>query len=127
MTTSDVRLTPQRRGTEFKYSSVLTEGWTDAMFTGGIVFTLRTKIPGSNVRSDADPDVVDKTSVAAGGIDFSTTTAFEVHFPGSRTTKWPVQTLVWDMQGIITASPENRVLDIAAGTVEVLGDVTRSQ
>ncbi len=127
MTTVDIKLDPMRRGTEFRYSSTLTEGWQASMFTGGIVLTLRKEIPASKFRNDFDAGVVDQVSVTSGGIVFSSETEFEVIIPGSRTTKWPTQVLVWDMQGIITASPDNRILDIAAGTVLVKGDVTRSQ
>lgn len=126
MTTENVVLDPCRRGTEFKYSSALLSGWTAAMFTGGIVFTLRKRLPASSVVDDTDADVVGQVSVAGGGIVFSSTTAFTVTIDGSVTTSWPAKKLYWDMQGIITGSP-NRVLDIVAGTVLVVADVTRSQ
>lgn len=127
MTTVDVRLAPQRRGAEFRYSSTLKTPWVASMFTGGILFTVRKRIPASTVLDDTDSDVVAQVSVAGGGIVFSSETAFEVLIPGSVTKAWPATTLYWDMQGVITATPDNRVLDIAAGTVVVLGDVTRSQ
>lgn len=126
MTTVDVQLERQRRGTEFRYSSSLATGWTAGMFNGGIKFTVRKRIPPSSVVGDYDPDVVAQVSVADGGIVFSSDTDFTVTIPGRITTRWPLATLYWDMQGVINASPENRVLDIAAGTVDVDGDVTRS-
>ena len=70
MTTANVKLDPQRRGTEFKYISTLKDGWTAPMFTGGILFTIRRVIPGSEVPDDSDPDVLAQVSVAGGGIVF---------------------------------------------------------
>lgn len=128
MTTENVVLDPQRRGTEFKYSSALAAGWTSGMFTGGIAFTVRKRIPPhADPMHDSGPDVVAKVSLADGGIVFTSSTEFTVTIPGSVTTRWPLQVLYWDMQGIVNASPANRPLDIAAGTVEVRGDVTRTQ
>jgi hypothetical protein len=125
MTTENIVLDAQRRGTEFKYDSALTAGWTEAMFTGGIVFTLRKRLPASSVVDDTDSDVVGQVSVADGGIVFTSPTEFTVTIPGSVTTSWPTRTLYWDMQGIVATG--NRVLDIAAGTVLVVADVTRTQ
>lgn len=127
MTTQNVILDPCRRGTRFRYSSTLEDGWTSSMFTGGILFTLRTRIPASSVVDDTDAGVVAQVSLADGGIVFSSATAFTVTIPASVTTNWPTKRLVWDMQGIITASPEDDVEDIAAGSVVILGDVTRTQ
>ena len=127
MTTANVKLDPQRRGTEFKYISTLKDGWTAPMFTGGILFTIRRVIPGSEVPDDSDPDVLAQVSVAGGGIVFTNDTDFTVTIPGAVTKAWPAKQVFWDMQGSITAVPDNRVLDIAAGTVVVVGDITRSQ
>ena len=128
MTTENVVLEAHRRGSEFKYSSVLENGWTVDMFTGGILFTVRKRIPASSVVNDRDPDVVAQASIATGGgIVFSTSTAFTVTIPGVFNAAWPTEKLYWDMRGFITAVPHKRVLDIAAGTVEVRGDVTRTR
>jgi hypothetical protein len=98
------------------------------MFDGGIRFTLRKRIPASTVLDDTDDDVVAQVSDApGGGIVFSSETDFEVVIPGSLTNTWPLKPTHWDMQGIILATPNNRVLDIAWGTVPVQGDVGRSQ
>jgi hypothetical protein len=124
MTTENVTLDRFRRGTEFSYSSSLTSGWTDATFTGGILFTLRRRLPASSIVDDTDTGVVHQASLANGQIAFSDETAFTVTIPASFTHQWPTEKLVWDMQGKITTG--SRVLDIAAGTVLVVPDVTRT-
>jgi hypothetical protein len=129
MTTENIVLDRLRRGTEFSYSSSLTNGWTEAMFTGGILFTLRRVLPPSSRLDDSDTlakggNMVHQASVANGQITFSGDTAFTVLIPAASTHAWPVGKLFWDMQGKITIG--SRVLDIAAGTIIVTPDVTRT-
>lgn len=120
-------LDPQRRGAEFKYNFTLGNGWTASMFTGSLKFTLRSTLPESSVTTDVvgANGCVDQASVSGGEITFSDTTHGTILIPGSRTTAWPGRTLFWDLQGIVTVG--NRVLDIDAGTISVVKDVTRGQ
>jgi hypothetical protein len=118
-------LDPQRRGTEFKYTFTLGNSWTSSMFTGGLIFTLRTRIPASSVLDDTDAGVVAQASVAGGGITFSSTTVGTVLIPGATTKLWPTGRLFWDLQGIVTIGA--RVLDVDAGTILIVGDITRTQ
>jgi hypothetical protein len=118
-------LDPQRRGAEFKYTFTLGNGWTSSMFTGGLIFTLRTRIPASTVLDDTDAAVVAQASVAGGEITFSTTTVGTILIPGADTKTWPTGRLYWDLQGIVTTGA--RVLDVDDGTITIIGDVTRTQ
>lgn len=129
MTTENIALDHIRRGTEFSYSSSLTDGWTAAMFTGGILFTLRSKLPPSSRLDDTDTlasggEMVHQASVANGQITFANDTDFTVLIPAASTHVWPVKRLFWDMQGKVTVGA--RVLDIASGTITVTPDVTRT-
>lgn len=119
MTTLD----PQIRGDEFRYSFTLNDGWTAAMFTGGIKFTLRSKLPASSEVNDAR--AIYQASVARGEITFSDDTSGTILIPGARTTLWPAQRLYWDLQGVITIG--SRVLTIDSGDIEIRADVTRSR
>lgn len=99
------------------------------MFTGGILWTLRTKLPRSSVLDDTDTiasggSLVHQASIANGQLTFSSDTEFTVLIPGALTHAWPAIKMHWDMQGKITSG--ERVLDIAAGTVFVKADVTRT-
>lgn len=118
---TDLRL--HVRGDTFRYSFTLGNGWVGTDFTGGLKFTLRTTLPASSVVSDSD--AVDQASVAAGEILMSGASG-TVTIPASRAYDWPTGTLVWDLQGTVTAVPDNIVYTIDRGSIRVVGDVTRS-
>lgn len=133
MTTPDYKITldAHRRGTTFRYyftlenSNPLGAPWVYTMFDGGLLWTLRTRIPVSTVLDDTDAGVIAQASLAAGQIIFSSPTAGMVLLPASTTKTWPVKTLPWDLQGTVLGTP-NSVFDIAAGELPILGDVTRT-
>jgi hypothetical protein len=120
--TPDVVLDPHVRGDTFEYSTTLLDGWTAETFTGGLRFTLRTRYPESSVADDtgAVASVTTTTGeiVAAG-------TAVAVTIPASATKLWPAKKLVWDLQGIVTGSP-NKVYTIAMGDIVIDPDVSRT-
>ena len=124
MSSTGIVLAPHTRGDTFPYSTVLQGGWTSEQFTGGLKFTLRKKHPASSVTTDGDADVVAQASVANGQIVASGTNV-AVTIPAEQVTNWPAGKLVWDLQGVITGTP-NRVYTIASGVITILPDVTRS-
>jgi hypothetical protein len=111
------------RGDTFKYSSTLGGSWLVSDFTGGFKFTLRTAIPPTSVVNDADAGVVAQASVATGEITFSGAD-FTITIPKEVTTLWPAKTLQWDLQGVVTANGYCKTID--RGTIQIVGDVTRS-
>ena len=115
-------LESQRRGDTFERSFTLGNGWTGASFTGGVKFTLRTKIPPSSTVTDAD--AVDQASIAGGEITIVDDEGTIV-IPAERTTTWPVAVLLWDLQGVISGDPDV-VRTIDSGSIRITGDVTRS-
>ena len=62
----------QKRGEPFKYRFTFGNGWIGPMFTGGVRFTVRTRIPGSDVPDDTDDGVVYAAKNGSG-------TPFSVH------------------------------------------------
>lgn len=124
MSSTGIALTPHTRGDTFVYSTTLGNDWVAADFTGGIKFTLRTSLPASSVTTDADSGVVAQVSVAGGGI-VASGADLTITIHESVTTAWPVGRLYWDLQGVVTGSP-NRVYTVAAGTILIQSDVTRS-
>lgn len=120
-----ITLDAQRRGTEFRYYFTLENSWVYTMFDGGLLWTLRKSIPISSVLDDTDAGVIAQASLEEGEIIFSSPTAGMILLPASTTKTWPVKTLPWDLQGTVLGSPD-RVFDIAAGELPILGDVTRT-
>jgi len=125
----DIVLKRHRRGTEFKYSTTLENGWTGAMFTGGLLFTIRRSLPSSDILDDSDTianggRMLHQSSVANGELVFTSPDELTVLIPGAITHGWPASKLFWDLQGKVTAG--ERVLDVAAGTVIVMADITRT-
>lgn len=118
MTTLD----PHRRGDTFVYRFSLGNGWVGADFTGGVKFTLRSSIPNSGTTTD--DDAIEQASVAAGEIVFSGATGV-ITIPASRTTSWPAASLHWDLQGVISGTPDV-VYTIDDGAIRIKADVTRS-
>lgn len=124
MTTTPTPLDPHYRGDTFDYDFTIGSGWVFADFTGGLKFTLRTRAPSSS--TTADTDAVDQATSSGGEITGSGT-AGNVLIPASRTTAWPAGgKLYWDLQGIVTGSP-NRVYTLDSGTIVILSDITRTQ
>jgi hypothetical protein len=115
-------LDPQLRGDEFRYTFTLGNSWVASMFTGGLLWTLRSSIPASTVLTDAD--AVDQAELGD-EITFSSTTVGTILIPGARTKLWPARRLFWDLQGVVTVGA--RVLTIDRGEIQIVGDVTRSQ
>jgi hypothetical protein len=109
------------RGDTFEYSNTLGNSWLVSDFTGGFKFTLRTRIPNTSVVDDTD--AVDQASVTTGEIT-SSGANFTITIPKERTTAWPVRTLFWDLQGVVTATGYCKTID--SGTIVIAGDVTRS-
>jgi hypothetical protein len=48
-----------------------------------------------------------------------------VTIPASRTTSWPARKLLFDLQGVVSGSPDT-VYTIDSGYILILGDITRS-
>lgn len=118
MTTLDSHI----RGDTFTYSFSLASPWTGATFSGGVKFTLRTSMPASSVTDDND--AVDQASTTDGEIVFSGADG-TITIPASRTTSWPARKLLWDLQGVVSGSPDT-VYTIDSGYILILGDITRS-
>jgi hypothetical protein len=116
-------LAPHYRGDTFDYDFTLGAGWVFADFTGGLKFTLRTRAPSSSTTSDAD--AVDQATSGGGGITGSGTSG-NVLIPASRTTAWPSGRLYFDLQGIVSGTP-NRVYTLDSGTITIVADITRAQ
>lgn len=116
-------LDPHFRGDTFDYDFTIGSGWVFADFTGGLKFTLRTRAPSSS--TVADTDATDQATSAGGEVTGSGT-AGNVLIRASRTTTWPTGRLYWDLQGIISGSP-NRVYTIDSGTITIVADITRAQ
>jgi hypothetical protein len=122
MSSTGIKLSPQIRGDTFKRITALGNGWTADQFTGGLRFTVRRQVAPSQVIHDRE--ALAHVSTASGGI-VATGTAVTITIPASVTRFWPLEELVWDLQGTINgAVPDVRT--IAMGTVQVIGDVTRS-
>jgi hypothetical protein len=79
-------LAPRVRGDTFVYSFTLGNSWTGASFTGGVKFTLRTRVPSSSVVTDAD--AVHQATVANGQIAFVGAVG-TITIPASATTAFP--------------------------------------
>lgn len=120
----DTVLEPHFRGDTFRYGFTLGNNWDGSMLTGGVVFTLRRRLP-KNGFDDSDEDVVDQASIAGGEILFAGADGF-ITIPASRARRWPAVELVWDLQGIVAGSP-NQVFTVDRGTIEIAADVTLSQ
>ena len=124
-------LAPFTRGTSFARTSVLSEGYNEASFTGGVKFTLRTTIPASTVLDDTGA-VAQATE--ADGLTFDGDGTAEdlcvvtIRFPASATKLWPMAKLVWDLKGTIlgVGDDDDEVFQLGSGTLLVLGDVGRS-
>jgi hypothetical protein len=116
-------LEPHYRGDTFDYDFTIGSGWVFADFTGGLKFTLRTREPSSS--TVADTDATDQATSAGGEVTGSGA-AGNVLIPASRTTAWPSGRLYWDLQGIVTGTP-NRVYTIDKGTIVIVADITRGQ
>jgi hypothetical protein len=119
-------LVPVSRGDTFVYTFTLGGGYTGATFTGGVKWTLRATVPGVGSVAD-DPDdseVVAQASVAGGEITFDGAVG-TINIPASATTTWPVKRLYWDLQGVVSGSPDE-VYTIDSGSIVVKADITRS-
>jgi hypothetical protein len=110
------------RGDTFIYTGTLAEGYTGLSFTGGMKFTLRRHIPSSGTTTD--DAAIAQGSVTTGHITFSGQMV-TVTFSGEATNDWPAALLYWDLQGVISGAPDI-VQTIDAGTIQIVGDVTRS-
>ena len=115
-------LSRQIRGDEFDYSTTLQGGYVASNFAE-MWFTLRTLIPRSSSAAK-DSDAVAQTTLSADGVVFSDTTNLSVKFPGRLTRHWPCKVLQWDFQGRLT---NGKIMTIDRGTIEIAGDITRSQ
>lgn len=118
-------LLPHRRGDTFVYSTTLVGGWTVEQFTGGLRFTLRKKHPPSTVIDDTDADVVASVTTTDGSITGSGVNVM-VTIPAAVAKLWPSMVLVWDLQGIINATPNHRVETIDDGDIYIQPDVSRT-
>lgn len=109
-----------RRGDTFVYSFTLGNTWVGADFTGGVFFTLRSTIPESS-------EVTDTNAVAqatdASEISFSGAVG-TITIPASSTTAWPLGKLYWDVQGVVSGTPDT-VYTIDAGEIQIRHDITR--
>lgn len=117
-------LTQHYRGDTFRRTFTLGGGWVGADFTGGVIFTLRTRQPLSTITDDLDAGVVDQASVAGGEITFASGVA-TVIIPATRTTDWPFGRLFFDVQGKVSGSPAT-VYTLDAGTIVIVADITRT-
>jgi hypothetical protein len=115
-------LASHRRGDTFSYTITLGDGWVGADFTGGMKFTLRERVPDSSVTTD--DDAMDQATSGGGEITGSGATVTIV-IPASRTTSWKAKQLYWDLQGVVSGSPDE-VYTIDYGTIPILPDITRS-
>jgi hypothetical protein len=122
MSTPNVVLEPHTRGDTFVYSTTITGGWTAEQFTGGLYFTIRRRLPASTVVDDAD--AIARASVATGEI-VAVGTSVVVTIAASISKLWLAKELVWDLQGVVAAVPENIVHTLSRGTIRIEGDVTR--
>lgn len=99
------------------------------MLTGGMLFTLRDRLPKSTVVDDTDSHVIGQASLTPapdqGSITFTSDTDFEVVFEAETTHGWPIKNLYWDCQAKVTAG--SLVHDVAAGTVKIEPDITRTK
>jgi hypothetical protein len=110
------------RGDTFRRPITLESPWVLADFTGGIRCTVKASL------EDDDPGAgqVSLTATADGSITFATTTEGTVRFNPSVTETWePGRRYNWDVQGIVTGSP-NDVFTLARGTFRVQADATRT-
>lgn len=131
-------LASHRRGDTFGTAQVprrftLTTPLTGATFTGGVRWTLRSKIPGSSSGGDG---FVAQASSEEGEGDGAITFTGEgteldpcigsMTFPASSTAEWPARDLFWDLEGIITGTPpaEDEVITLDSGEIPILPDVT---
>jgi hypothetical protein len=121
--TTAVKLDPHVRGDTFVYSFTLGNGWTAAMFTGGVKWTLRDGAPSTDIV--ADSDALAQASVADGQIVFSDTTTATITIPDTVTDAWLTKSLSWDLQGVVTGPPR-RTYTISFGSILILPDYTRS-
>ena len=120
----------QKRGEPFKYRFTFGNGWIGPMFTGGVRFTVRTRIPGSDVPDDTDDGVV----YAAKSMDPDPEITFEedgevayILIPASSTRSWPRQTLYADVQAAVDGDPESPYKpDDGYVEIKVTGDITRT-
>ncbi len=112
------------RGDTFRYEFELGNGWTGTDFTGGLLFTLRTRA-GSSTEED-DESAVDQASADDAEITMNGTLGVII-IPASRTKAWPAKNLKWDLQGKVTATPEDLVYTIDLGDIRILPDITRTQ
>lgn len=114
------------RGDTFGYSCTLSVDPT--IYTGGIKFTVRNEVPDETVTTDAD--ALAQVSVGD-GITISGM-VLTIEIPYTITTSWPIGKLRWDMQGVITGTPntvhtfKNEDGVSAGGALLVAGDITRS-
>ncbi len=115
-------LDPHRRGDTFVYTFRLGGGWVGSDFTGGVKWTLRSALVDSSVTSD--DDAVYQASVATGELAFSGAIG-TLTIPASDTSLWPASKLYWDLQGVISGSPDT-VYTIDDGRISITYDVTRS-
>lgn len=122
MTSLNIKLEPQIRGDRFRRITALGNGWTADQFTGGLRFTVRRRVPPASVVSDGD--ALGHVTTAGGGI-VASGTSVTITIPASVTKHWPCEELLWDLQGTITGA-EPDVRTIAMGTLQVIGDITRS-
>lgn len=116
-------LTQHYRGDTFRRTFTLGGGWVGSDFTGGVVMTFRKRQPLSTVTDDTG--AMEKASVATGEIVFTGADG-EVIIPADRTTLWDTGRIYFDVQGIVSGSPD-RVYTLDAGTIVVIKDITRSQ
>jgi hypothetical protein len=113
------------RGDTFIKSFTLGNSWTGAMFTGGVKFTMRRRPASEAVTSDTDALVTVSTTGGEIEFDVGDDALGTITIPASTTNSWPVGSYYWDLQGVVTGSP-NRVYTVDAGEIRVLSDVTRA-
>jgi hypothetical protein len=112
------------RGDVFEYSFTLGGGWTGSDFTDSLKFTLRESVPASTVTDDTD--ALAQASVSGGEITFDgSDTIGTITLPSSDTNTWPASKLYWDLQGVVSGSPDT-AYTLDEGTILILSDITRS-
>ncbi len=117
----DTRLEDHYRGTDFTYYFSLGNEWLGSMFDE-LKFTIRRRIPASNVLNDTN--IVGQASLSREQIvfDIDNGALGTVFIPASKNRSWPLGIFPWDFKAKVGDS----IYTVDAGTVEIVGDLTRS-